>query len=418
LIKLPFLILLLINLFLAPSFAATEFVSNINGGAVEDYNSLSAWEAAMDNMGNLTDGTVATGNWDAQSGVIADNANVTWNAGADDGKLIHMTDAGATGTYLVMGDDAGDITNLADDDIISDGTNTITVNGTPDSAIVVAECYDDDGALDEGSFGINIATTSATNYVIIRAAVGERHDGTLPDGTAGDGFVWIRDGNDYFVLQNNFTVWEWIAINLSSSEGGNNLGCGADSLIIRNNIIMETTDNGADYGMRFGAQASSPLNFCLNNIVIGAFDVACISWLAQIEVYNCTTYGGAIGFKREGWLTVVKNCVAVGNGTDFSITHGETTEDYNCSEDATAAGANSITTGSDTDFVNAGTDMHLAAGAVQIDDGLDLVTTPSGVEIDIDGRDRDAEGDTWDMGADEYVAAVPTGAPQVILISG
>ena len=37
--------------------------------------------------------------------------------------------------------------------------------------------------------------------------------------------------------------------------------------------------------------------------------------------------------------------------------------------------------------------------------GVDLVTTPTYVNIDIDGRDRDAAGDTWDIGADEFVAA-------------
>jgi hypothetical protein len=49
-------------------------------------------------------------------------------------------------------------------------------------------------------------------------------------------------------------------------------------------------------------------------------------------------------------------------------------------------------------------DLHLKAGADCIDAGTDLGTTPTGVNYDIDNRDRDAEGDTWDIGADEYVA--------------
>lgn len=175
----------------------------INGGAVEDYNTLTLWEDAIDDAGNLTDGTVATGAWDAQSGTIADGADVTWNAGADDGTLIHMTDAGASGTFLVKGDDSGDIDNLADDDVIDDGGgNTITVNGAPDSAIVVAECYDDDGDLDD-RFTIVGTTQNATNYIIVTTPDGERHDGTdggfTIDPSANGSVATIDD--DYAIIE-------------------------------------------------------------------------------------------------------------------------------------------------------------------------------------------------------------------------
>lgn len=43
--------------------------------------------------------------------------------------------------------------------------------------------------------------------------------------------------------------------------------------------------------------------------------------------------------------------------------------------------------------------------APQVDLGVDLVTTPTGVNIDYKGRDRDATGDTWDIGAIEFVSA-------------
>ena len=52
-------------------------------------------------------------------------------------------------------------------------------------------------------------------------------------------------------------------------------------------------------------------------------------------------------------------------------------------------------------------DLHLKAGADAIDVGVDLVTTPTGVQFDINNRDRDTEGDTWDMGAHELVVAAP-----------
>ena len=83
------------------------------------------------------------------------------------------------------------------------------------------------------------------------------------------------------------------------------------------------------------------------------------------------------------------------------------TESHNLSSDATAAGTGSLTSKTSANqfvsTVGGSEDLHLKAGADAIDAGTDLGTTPSGVEIDIDGRDRDAEGDTWDIGADEFV---------------
>ena len=45
-------------------------------------------------------------------------------------------------------------------------------------------------------------------------------------------------------------------------------------------------------------------------------------------------------------------------------------------------------------------DLHLDAGSVCIEAGVDLGTTNE-VNIDIDGFDRDANDVTWDMGADQ-----------------
>ena len=47
-------------------------------------------------------------------------------------------------------------------------------------------------------------------------------------------------------------------------------------------------------------------------------------------------------------------------------------------------------------------DYHLKITASAANAGTDLGTSPTGVNLDIDGRDRDALNDTWDIGADEY----------------
>jgi hypothetical protein len=72
-----------------------------------------------------------------------------------------------------------------------------------------------------------------------------------------------------------------------------------------------------------------------------------------------------------------------------------------------AAGVNSLVSKTSTNqfvsIVSGSEDLHLKAGADAIGAGVDLGTTPAGVEVDIDGRDRDAEGDTWSIGADQFV---------------
>ena len=56
-------------------------------------------------------------------------------------------------------------------------------------------------------------------------------------------------------------------------------------------------------------------------------------------------------------------------------------------------------------------DLHLISTALTVNAGTDLVTTPAYVNIDIDGRDVDALGDVWDIGADEGVFAPGPSAP-------
>ena len=100
------------------------------------------------------------------------------------------------------------------------------------------------------------------------------------------------------------------------------------------------------------------------------------------------------------------NTISVSNSSeDYSNT---TDQQYCISDDGTATGTGSITSTSANLFVStaSGTeDFHLKTGADAIGAGFDYGTTPAGVEIDIDGRDRDAEGDTWDIGADQFVSA-------------
>ena len=68
------------------------------------------------------------------------------------------------------------------------------------------------------------------------------------------------------------------------------------------------------------------------------------------------------------------------------------------------AGTNTVTVDQFISIVGGSEDLHLKAGADAIRKGLDLGTTIPNANIDIDGRDRDAEGDTWAMGAHQFVS--------------
>ena len=46
-------------------------------------------------------------------------------------------------------------------------------------------------------------------------------------------------------------------------------------------------------------------------------------------------------------------------------------------------------------------DLHITEDSICVDAGTDLGTT-GGVQTDINGRDRDAQADTWDIGAHEF----------------
>ena len=236
-----FLTLLLLNFLLASSFAVTEFICNINGGSVEDYNSITLWEAAIDDAGDLTDGTVVTGDWDAQTGTIADATAVTWNGGSESGTLIIMTDAGSTGTYLLdQGTDS-----LVDNDIIDDGSgNTITVKGAPDSALLVGEFYNDNGVLTESAVVVFSGNTSnATSHIVLRVPSGERHDGTVAGG--GAEVRWNSASDGLRVADNNYIKFQWLVIGMNAGNNYGAIDCDSTDnshVFIENNIIYKQTN--------------------------------------------------------------------------------------------------------------------------------------------------------------------------------
>jgi hypothetical protein len=142
-----------------------------------------------------------------------------------------------------------------------------------------------------------------------------------------------------------------------------------------NNTVYKLTNNG-DNGDSTGIQVDDDTDEIFKNNLICDVDLGSTSGYEQC-------YSGNSG------------------STPYRIT-----EAYNLTSDATAAGVGSLTGKSAANqfvsTVNDAEDLHLKNNADALRAGIDLGTTPTGVSVDIDGRDRDAEGDElWDIGADQ-----------------
>ncbi len=191
-----------------------------------------------------------------------------------------------------------------------------------------------------------------------------------------------------------FTDKETHGIAIFGDSGANNI-----SNCIVYNIEQTFTSAPIVSGIKFIGGTAKALNCTVHNIdQAGATDC----W--GFEFTDASTW-------------TIQNCIA----TDVATTGAGTAQcyeqaapsnavvDHNLASDTSASGTGSLDSKAASDqFVSTtggSEDLHLKSGADAIDVGTDLGTTPSGVEIDIDGRDRDAEGDIWDMGAHELVVA-------------
>ena len=330
--------------------------------------------------------------------------------------------------------------------------------GTSDD--VVGECHADSAFTDS-----RVQFTNKQSLASVKLTVHEtdRHDGKA--GTANK--VVIRPtayaGNSNGIIEMNFDnlIVEWLEIDLSSTNTNKGiylLGTNDDN-IIRNNIIHSRTGSPTTYpvfGMHMSgsSSASSDTLSILNNIVYDfretqddtSSGINMNSWRGTLNIYNNTVHNiesedsGSVKpascFRFNGHanqVANVKNNIASLITASTAAQHraywdtgtGTSNVDYNLSDDTTnatyeAQGANSLKdkTAAQIDFVSVsvGTeDYHLDTDSVCREAGVDLGTT-NGVNIDIDGVDRDATELTWDMGADQASTASSTVSGKALLM--
>ena len=349
--------------------------------------------------------------------------------------------------------------DLSDASIYSNGDDAVG-EMYADSTFTGATTTIDGGTSIGGSSGQDL------NSIKLTVAAASRHDGTAESGallkpTAGSG----HNQGIIRINVDNVTV-EWLDISLDSLDSTNTnkaivLEGTNDGNIIRNNLIHDKGGNPGNTGPfaihGLGTGATTDDTYVLNNIIYNIVEssndslgaIVFYSWTGSLYVYNNTIYkltaqGGnkdAIGIRFGNSSTSVSyiknNIVSTLSSSDdkaayFKQSSSSTAHTANnLSDDTTNATWNAEDMGqnlndstaltgkslAEIDFVSTSggsEDLHLDDSSVCLEAGVDLGTT-NGVNIDIDGVDRDATGVTWDIGADQKSTASSTGSPAFML---
>ena len=273
----------------------------------------------------------------------------------------------------------------------------------------VGEMYNDS---DFGNIGTAVTgwTTGITQFITFQPAGGEQHDGT-----EGTGVIITRTSDSRFWrVYEQYTVIRGIE---HTGDGWTQTENGGNNCLFDEMLVYDCLTNWEGFRI-FGSSDDTVVRNCIiYGITTGGtrgHGIATASG-ANIFAEQCTVYNCAgDGMNNSGGTDTIQadNCVSIGNaGSDFAITGGG---DYNCDGDATAPGANSIhsvtdtdqwidPTGSPADFnvKDAGADIYHAAVRL------------SGVTVDIVDFARP---DPTSIGAFEFQGAPPAGTilPQMI----
>jgi len=348
--------------------------------------------------------------------------------------------------------------DLDEDTEYSDGDHT------------VGEMYADStftGATTTINGGSDIGGSASDELASVKLTVhaDSRHDGTAESGallkpTSGSGhnIGIIRIDVD------NVTV-EWLDISLDSLDSTDTnkaitlVGTNDDN-IIRNNLIHDKDGNPGSNGSfmihTLAAGATSDTLTIQNNIIYnivetasdGSSAIVTNTWQGTANIYNNTIYnidsagtskkanGIVYGNDADATINVKNNLVAKmvadgGTSNERAYRQANASSTLNASNNLSddtitnsaykAPGSDSLQdkTLAEISFVSTtggSEDLHISSGSDCIDAGVDLGTT-NGVEIDINGRNRDSNGDTWDIGAHEFVAdAATTGAAFMMFV--
>ena len=304
----------------------------------------------------------------------------------------------------------------------------------------VGECYND-SVFDE-ALTLNGGGTVGLNSIKLTAASGEQHNGT-----AGTGVRNVLSSSTSVMLDDQTSV-STVVIELIEWNANENARTIISNL---NHRVQQLLLHGAEdttsvvYGVLLAGSASS--NAHVLNCIL--YDLTGDTAVIGMETYpsshneilnntvfrlhtNSVSIGAPVAiFIHDVANNNCQNTIATGLSTQSSSTPScffpssptTATTDHNLSSDSTASGTGSLTDKSAArQFVSTlqgSENLLLKSNADAINSGTDLGTTPTGVNLDILGLDRDSTGVAWDMGANEfqpnashpqYVPTMPDGA--------
>lgn len=354
-----------------------------------------------------------------------------------------ITDSAAN-TYLITGISGSTLTSQDYDTVTDPATGEATIqeaeaNFTDWEANLDAVLYvsGDDAvveAYNNGAFNItgqilvDGGGTVGLNSIKITVPVSERNDGTEGTGTrivatSGEEYPHFRTQSPDIPITIEWLELDGGGINL---EGGIQFEKGTGgtefSTFARNLIVHGFDGTKFRYGIKnlnVGTTTGSRASI-INNILydgtqqsgnaayfISGATGARITWALNNTVFNgVSTLGTVFGINiiDETNFKMQNNIAMDNEDGDYLVTsYSNATVTNNGASDASASGTGSLdnlTTANQ--FVSTGTppDLHVQDTAADIfEAGTDLVTTPTGVNFDIDNYDRDDGATTWSIGA-------------------
>lgn len=382
--------LFLISLLSVNASATSYFDVDVksSGG---DYTSWGSAESALDE--DLTASDIKVFSFDANSGTISDGTSCSTDGGSTTGTCVHQS---IGGQILIKGISGG---TFDDNDVVTDGTNTVTLSDGGDDPIVRVTLYV--GYTVNGYTSFSGATTDSTNYIILQG------DTTDWDGTLANA-VTINVTAD---TDNRFQAMPYFEIAYLGFQGNASaikcLTAHSSNGFKVHDVIMDQCQL-QDY--MSDLTIWNFINTNSNDMGIYVQDNWAYVYVYDSTIINATNYGiydGQATWRNRG--VHLYNSVVMGSGTQDIYRSGDTSFeecDYVATGDSSATDCgenteNYIDTGiTSADFASLTTGF-LTSGSDLIDAGYDYSST-TGSSEDIQG---DAFGASRDIGADEYVAS-------------
>ena len=291
---------------------------------------------------------------------------------------------------------------------------------------IVGELHDD---ADFTETNVNFNYNTNINSIKLTVYEADRHLGVI--GASGK-VIWKPTANNELInLSVDDITVSWIEFDFTNftNNVGVDVSTGSDDIYVTNNIF---------HGMPNHANNLNPLRFSGNGYVMNnmfynmtdagdfAFGINLSQGSKAVGCYNNTIYkitntgaDDANGIRTGDTDHLLKNnlVMTITGGSCYVSDGGvSASSDYNVGSDTSANsafGSNSVNsavladtfeeygTATATDF------LRLKTGSAAIGVSEDLVTTPAGVNIDLNGFDRNSVAVDWDAGCFQFTTSAP-----------